>query len=107
MLFTGSTIPAQAASVPGPEQIVISHTVISEGDESSLTVQLDKPVSTSTASQIKSSLERAFRTSLSSAGPTGREFLVCNKAHIFGDADGTFSIQQLRLVAGYNRLLWI
>ena len=28
MLFTGSAIPAQAASVPGLEQMVINHTAI-------------------------------------------------------------------------------
>jgi hypothetical protein len=93
ILFIGSVIPAQAASVPRPEQIAISHTAISKGYESSLMVQLDKPVSASIASQIKNSLERAFRTSRPGAGPTGREFLVCNKTHSFSDADGTFTIQ--------------
>jgi hypothetical protein len=80
---------AQAA---GPGRIVISN-AISEGYKSSLTVQLDKPVSASTARQIKSSLERAIRTSRPDAGPTGGEFLVCNKVHSFSDFDGTYTIQ--------------
>jgi hypothetical protein len=92
MLFIGSVIPAQAASVPDAGQIVISQITISEGGESSLTVQLDKPASAATASEIKKFQELPFRTS-PGAGPTDDEFLVCNKAHIFSDADGTFSIQ--------------
>lgn len=54
VLCIGSVIPAQAASVPGPEQIVISHTVTSKGYELSLTIQLDRPVSAPTASQTGS-----------------------------------------------------
>ena len=55
VLCSGSVIPAQAASVPGPEQIVIGHTVTSKGYELSLTIQLDGPVSAPTESQIKNS----------------------------------------------------
>jgi hypothetical protein len=91
-LLIASAIDAQAASVPGVEQIVISHTALSGGDESYLKVQLDKAVGASNANQIKNSLQSALLTSLPSAGPTGNEFLVCNKTHSFSDADGTFDI---------------
>lgn len=94
VLCIGSVMPVQAASVPGPEQIVISLTAISKDYELSITIQLDKPASASTASQIKNSVERALRTNAQgSGGPRGDEFLACNKAHIFSDPDGTFAIQ--------------
>jgi hypothetical protein len=93
VLCTGNTIPASAASVPSPGQVVISRTAIGKGYEFSLTIRIDKPVSASAVSQIRNYLERAVRTSAQGAGPTGREFLVCNKAHSFSDPDGTFTIQ--------------
>jgi hypothetical protein len=87
-LFMGGAIPAQAASAPGPVRIVTS-----DAATGNLTIQLDKPVSASTASRIESSLERATQTSHPNAGPTGGAFLVCNKVHSFSDSDGTFTFQ--------------
>lgn len=84
---------ASLAQTAGPSQIVINN-AISKGYESTLTVKLDKPVSASTASRIKSSLEHAIQTSRrTDTGPTGGAFLVCDKVHSFSDSDGTFTIQ--------------
>ena len=80
---------AQAAST---SRIEIS-TAAGQGYNSALTVQLNKPVSASTATQITSSLKHALQPSGTDAGPTGGAFLVCNHAHLFTDSDGTYSIQ--------------
>ena len=98
ILATCSTAMASAASgspapraTSAPTSIVISDAG-STGYSSSLTIQFSNPVSESTVSKIKSSLQGTLSASPHNAGPTG-EFLVCNKAHNFSDSDGTFSIQ--------------
>jgi hypothetical protein len=77
----------------GTQQIVIAYPASSRDYRSSLTVQFDKLVSTSTANRIKASLEHATQTSRPGAGPTGGAFLVCDKVHSFSDSDGTYTIQ--------------
>ena len=92
-LFTAGAIPAQAVSAASPEPIVISQLAASDTYQSTLTVQLDQTVSASATDQVKSSLENTLSSIQPDAGPTGGAFLICNKAHLFTDGDGTFSFQ--------------
>lgn len=87
-----STAKSSLAQAADSGRIVISN-AISKSYKSSLMVQLDEPVSASIARQIESSLERTIRAGRPDAGPSGGEFLVCNKLHSFSDSDGTFTIQ--------------
>jgi hypothetical protein len=89
---TANSAPRGTAK-PGTHQIVIDYPAGSRGYGSSLTLRFHQPVSASTASQIKSSLEDAAGTVRPDAGPTGGEFLVCDKLHSFSDSDGTYTIQ--------------
>lgn len=92
MLFIGGAIPANAAIRTGISEIVVSDTA--NAYESSLTLQLDAPVSSTAADQIKSTLKGALQTAQPNvAGPSGGAFLLCNQAHLFTDSDGTFSFQ--------------
>jgi hypothetical protein len=93
VLCAAGAVPAQAASGLTTSEIVITNPAVSDSYQSSLAVRLRNAVSAATAGQIKAALEQALQVNSTAAGPTGGEFLVCNKVHSFSDSDGTYTIQ--------------
>jgi hypothetical protein len=94
-LVSTAAMPAQAATAPDQQSIVVSHTSPSTGSDAVLTFHSDKPMSAATAAQVKSALagKLAGPNSVApAAGPKGA-YLYCNHAYSFSDGDGTFTFQ--------------
>jgi hypothetical protein len=93
LLFAGTTISAQAATVAaGHTKVTIIHETLSKSYGSSLTVDFHKHLSTSIVKQIKSSLKGVIQPRRPDAGPNG-ELVPCGYTNFFTDPDGTFSLQ--------------